>query len=593
MAWLSLRQRQLSLEVPIAVGITALFAQSVFEVVSGRGEGYFDSLAGLLFFLLCGRVFQQKVFDRLSFDRDYRSFFPLSVIRIQQLAGPGSNVSESEQRVSLAQIQVGDRLRLRHGELIPADARLLRGEARVDYSFVTGESKPIRRQLGELLYAGGCQTGGTIDVEIVKPVAQSYLTSLWNRDLFRKDKDDTFNTLTNRYSGRFTWVILGIATMAGLFWAAIDPTRGMRAFVGVLIVACPCALALAAPFTLGTAVRVLGRRGIFLRNPHVIEILARISSVVFDKTGTLTAARSGETSFVGGPLSAADEAAIRALALQSAHPLAGRIAAELSDERANPPAVREFQEHPGAGVSGQVEGVPWKLGSADWLRGCGVAIPVTISEGPAVHVARNGHYQGLFTMQHPLRPEIDQLIQTLSLNYELALLSGDNADEVARFQKLFGLPATLEFNQSPANKLEFIRARQQQGQVVMMVGDGLNDAGALRQSDVGVAVVEQIGAFSPASDVILEASRVQRLGNVIRFARNTVGVVRVSFVISSLYNLVGLSIAAAGQLSPVVCAVLMPLSSVTVIAFAVVAVHWVGRRAGLGPVLTEPTEVRL
>jgi Cu+-exporting ATPase len=171
-AWLSLRRRAVTIEVPIAAGLVAFFAQSVLEVVSGRGSGYFDSLTGLVFFLLCGKWFQQKTFERLAFDRDYKSFFPLSVTREDQ---------SGENHVALSQVVVGDRLILRNGELIPADARLVSGQAVIDYSFVTGEAEPVDKSEGDYLYAGGRQVGQAIAVETVKPVSQSYLTSLWNR----------------------------------------------------------------------------------------------------------------------------------------------------------------------------------------------------------------------------------------------------------------------------------------------------------------------------------------------------------------------------------------------------------------------------
>ena len=583
-AWVSLRLRRMTLDVPIAMGIAALFSQSVFEVVTGSGEGYFDSLAGLLFFLLCGRLFQQKTFDRLQFDRDYTAFFPLSVLRSRPCPPDGT---ATEERVALAQIAVGDRLMLRHGELVPADARLISANALMDYSFVTGEAAPVPRAAGELLYAGGRQVGGAIEVETVKPVSQSYLASLWNRDAFRKDKDDTFNTLTNRYSRRFTWIVLGIATASAAYWALVDPTISVRSFVGVLIVACPCALALAAPFTLGAATRVLGRRLIHLRNAGVVEALARVDTVVFDKTGTLTCPASGEVSFQGEPLSPAEAAQIAALAAQSAHPLAARMAHWLGTQPSGPPGplpvVEGFAETTGCGVEGVVNGTTIRLGSAAWVQA--PSRPAEAWPGGAgsiVRVSFDGRPRGCFVFTASLRPEVDGLLRGFAPEYRTALLSGDHDRDRERMASLFSPGAALHFNQSPADKLAFIRALQQAGRTVMMVGDGLNDAGALRQGDVGVAVVEQVGAFSPASDVILDARQVVRTRELLRFSRRSVGVVRMSFLISALYNVAGVAVAASGNLSPVVCAVLMPVSSVTVAVFAVGATHWLGRRAGLG-----------
>jgi Cu+-exporting ATPase len=239
-----------------------------------------------------------------------------------------------------------------------------------------------------------------------------------------------------------------------------------------------------------------------------------------------------------------------------------------------------FAEIPGKGLEARVEGREVWMGSAAWLAERGVST----GQAPAssVHIAINRRYRGCFTVRNSLRPGADKLIAGLSSHYDLALLSGDNARERERFWGLFGPEAKLHFNQSPENKLGFVGQLQQRGRTVMMVGDGLNDAGALRQSNAGVAVVEKIGAFSPASDVIMEARHVPALGRVLAFSRAAVRVVWLSIALSSLYNVAGLAIAASGRLSPVVCAVLMPLSSITVVAFACGAVQWSARRI-LGP----------
>lgn len=571
-AWRGLRRKLLTIEVPIAAGLVAIFAQSSVEVWSGRGAGYFDSLCGLVFFLLCGKLFQQKTFDRLSFERDYKSFFPLSVNRC---------TATGEESAALSELRVGDRLTIRHGELIPADARLAAGAGRIDYSFVTGESAPAEKAAGDYLYAGGRQIGGAIEIEILKPVSQSYLTSLWNQEAFRKDKGETLQTLTNIYSFRFTKLVIAIAIGAGLFWLWRDPSRSILAFTSVLIVACPCALALAAPFTLGTALRVLGRRKIFVKSPVVVETLARVDTLVFDKTGTLTAA--GSVAFQGTPLTDDERRQLHSLARQSTHPLAVSVAESIADVAFTEP-VRSFVETAGVGIEGLVGEHEIWMGSATWLRQRGVKVDSSTPAGSTVHVAMDGTYRGHFTLLGAVRPETERLMRELARHYELSLLSGDNEREQVRFKTLLGPAATLHFHQSPLDKYEFIRRRQHAGRTVMMVGDGLNDAGALKQSDVGVAVVERVGAFSPASDVIMAASMVPQVDGVLRFARQSVRIVRLSFLISSLYNVIGISIAAAGLLSPVVCAILMPISSLTVVGFACAATAWAGRHLGAAPV---------
>ncbi len=569
-AWTSLRQRLLNIDVPIAAGILALFAESVFEVAAGRGAGYFDSLTGLLFFLLCGRLFQQRTFDRLTFDRDFRSFFPLSAMREKD---------GCEERIALSEIRPGDRLAIRNGELIPADARLVEGDAWIDYSFVTGESEPVRKALGDYLYAGGRQAGGVLKIQTVKPVSQSYLASLWNQEIFQKPSDDqSLSTLTNRYSQRFTVAVLAIALGSAAFWWAANPALALNAFAAVLIVACPCALALAAPFALGTAQRLLAMRSVFLKNPSILERLAAANTLVFDKTGTLTSGAS-RTTWHGPSLTREETRQLASILRQSIHPHAARLQSLLAV--ADPEPVSGFVEMPGRGMAASVNGHEVSIGSPSWLESRGLSLLPGADEGAAasrVHVGLDGAHRGWFELAGAIRPEIETVLAELSTEHELVLLSGDNDRDRERFARLFGPAAPLHFEQSPLDKLTFIRRLQDGGKRVVMLGDGLNDAGALKQSDVGVAVVENIGAFSPSSDVILPAASVPDIGRITRFAKASVSVVYASFVISTLYNVVGIAIAARGLLAPVICAVLMPLSSVSVVAFACLATRWLGDR---------------
>lgn len=567
-AWLGLRQRTLTIDLPIALGLIALFGQSLHEVGGGHGVGYLDSLTGLVFFLLIGRIFQERTYHRLSFDRDYKSFFPLAVRRLE---------SGGERTVPLSRLGVGDRLSLRHGELIPADSRVVEGSAVIDYSFVTGESEPVTRAAGDVLYAGGRQMGGAMEVEITKPVSQSYLTSLWSHEAFAKGSDQNLNTLLNRFSRGFTLAVISLAFAAGAWWWSQDVSRAVRAFTSVLIVACPCALALSAPFALGTAQRLLGRFNVFLRNTNVLETLAGVSSIVFDKTGTLTRGAGGPAQFQGDRLSPQETAWVQSVAARSVHPYAARIAGSLESREVA--KIEGFDEVVGKGIRARVGGVEVRLGSAGWMRDAGFTVSPPDPDGrSAVYLAIGHRLRGHFVLPATLRPLVEPLLAQLSTSHDVLLLSGDNDRERPQFERLMGRKAHLRFRQSPADKLDAISELQKNGSSVMMVGDGLNDAGALRQSDVGVAVVEEVGTFSPASDVIMEARKVPALADLLRFARGSVAVVWASIGLSLLYNVVGLAFASTGRLSPIVCAILMPLSSITVVTFACLAVGWMARR---------------
>ena len=575
--WLSalsaIRARRLNIDVPIALGMAALLGQSLIEVFSGAGCGYLDSLTGLIFFLLCGRSFQQKTYDRLSFERDYKSFFPLSTTRV---------TGKGEESAGLSTLRVGDRLRIRNGELIPADARLVSGAGLIDYSFVTGESQPVEKRIGDHVHAGGRQKGASIEIETEKPVSQSYLTSLWNQDAFLKPTERSFVGLADRFGQYFTFAVLGVAGIASLVWLAIAPTAAPLVFTSILIVACPCALALSAPFAFGSAIRQLGRANVFVKNASVIERLAQSDAVVFDKTGTLTEPGEGDCRLRHGEVTAEEAAAIGSLARESAHPLAHRLGSELADA-AIAVAIEAFTECPGKGVKGTIREREFRLGSAAWLQEAGISVPNAAdqSDGARIHISIDGQFRGTFTFQNRLRQTADQLLTRLAATHELHLLSGDTDRERARFEALFANPEALQFEQSPANKLAFIRDLQENGRRTIMAGDGLNDAGALKQADVGISVVEEIGAFSPASDVIMTGRGLCGLDAIQRFARNSVRIVKASFAISILYNVVGVSIAAQGLLSPVFCAILMPLSSITVVSFAVLATSIAARLSGI------------
>ncbi len=568
-AWRSIHQRIVTIEFPIAVGLAALFGQSLFDIATHRGEGYLDSFAGLVFLLLCGKLFQRKTFSAMAFDRDYRSYFPLSVTR---------RAAAGEELIPATALRVGDTIVVRNQELIPADSVLESGPAMIDYSFVTGESAPVARAAGEQLYAGGRQVGAPITLRVTKAVSQSYLTSLWNNEIFRKPGEDDLDSLTNR-AGR--WFVVGVVILAAavaLFWSWRDPSMVLRTFTAILLVACPCALALSAPFALGTAVRALGRRGFYLKNTAVVERMAHLTATVFDKTGTLTLARARCVGFDGAPLGEADRAALAALAAHSTHPHSRCIAEALGAGSGPAPALSNYREEPGQGIEAHAEGRMIRLGSAPWTG----AEPAAPGPEARVYAALDGRPAGCFRIAHEYRPAFRDVVGAVAARGEVALLSGDRPRDEAALRAAFGPAAELRFEQQPADKLEYIRQRQAAGRRVLMLGDGLNDAGALRQSDVGVAVTEDITSFSPACDAILDARAFDDLPRMLRFAGTAMTVLRLTFAVSLLYNAAGLAFAASGRLSPMVSAILMPLSSFSVMLVAVGATRLAAWRAGLG-----------
>ncbi|MEM8893691.1 MAG: heavy metal translocating P-type ATPase metal-binding domain-containing protein [Bacteroidota bacterium] len=559
-AWSGLRKGFINIDIPISIGILTLFIRSVFEIVTETGPGYLDSLGGLLFFLLIGKWFQQKTYEGLSFERDYKSYFPLGITRL---------TNESSEAISLRQIEIGDRLLIRNREIIPSDSVLLSDKASVDYSFVTGESEPVKKAKGAYLYAGGRLVGERIEVLVDKEVAQGYLTQLWNQDTFSKSDEGKWQSLVDQIARYFTGIILGIASITALYWWVVDPSVMFTAFTAVLIVACPCALALATPFTLGTAMSAFGSRRFFLKNATIIEKLAGITHIVFDKTGTITETGQSGVRQVGD-LDQKGLELVYALVSQSTHPLSRKLFNHFTEQDGlTLHNVQDFKEIEGKGLEGSVDGISGRVGSAKFAAWEDDKGELNSSR---VYFDIEGQ-KGFFEIQNDFREGLDNLIDLLKGQYGLSLISGDHDAEEERLKSKFPVGTTMRFEQSPQDKLTYVKALQESGEKVLMVGDGLNDAGALKQSEVGIALTENISSFSPACDGILEASRFSRLSAFMEFAKSSKGIIIASFVISFLYNIIGLSLAVTGFLEPVYAAILMPVSSISVVAFATLSIQ--------------------
>jgi len=567
-AWKGLRHKFLNIDAPIVLAIFVTFLRSLYEVLSGTGAGYFDSMTGIVFFMLAGRMLQDRTHRRLAFERDYTSYFPIAVMVLQE----GREIPRT-----LPDIRCGDSLRIQHGELIPADGILTRGQALIDYSFVTGESLPVPKELGELLYAGGRQTGAALEVLVVKEVAQSYLTQLWNRQEDKKEEPSSIHLL----SRWFTYIVLIIAAVAGVYWWAHDPSRIAGAVTAVLIVACPCALLLSSTFTNGNILRILGKNGLYLRNARVIERIAAATHIVFDKTGTLTRMGGQEPAYEGISLTDEQEEAVALLAAQSTHPLSRSLASWLDKGASR--SIERFREVTGKGVEGWVDGDRVAIGSYSFVTevtgGAFVLPPGDM--GARVYVSWNELLPGCYRFSNLYREGIEELIKELKGRYCLSLLSGDHAGERGRLEQLMGKEARLFFNQSPEDKVSYIQQLQSKGEKVIMIGDGLNDAGALTQSDIGIALAESSNSFTPASQAILDAGQLYRLPGYLRCCRMAGRIILASFVLSILYNVIGLSFAVQGRLSPLIAAILMPASSLSILLITYGSGNWAARRLGL------------
>lgn len=562
-----LRKKIINIDVPIALGIFLLFGRSVYEIVTHTGPGFVDSLSGLLMFLLLGRIFQSKTYDRMNFERNYKSYFPLSV-RIKK--------NGVETTIPISSLAKGDRIIIRNNEIIPADGMLLRGSAAIDYSFVTGESAPIAKVLGELIYAGGKQTGGIIEIEVTKEVSQSYLTQLWNNFNDSMKGKGELSELSNSISKYFTFVVLTISFGVLFYWAPKDITIAINAFTGILIVACPCALAISIPFTMGTTLRIFGRNNFYLKNTAVIETLSKIDTIVFDKTGTITHAQQSSVEFVGNSVTLEELRGAYSLAKNSIHPVSKMISDRIDCDCAT---VEKFSEQIGQGISGVIGSKTYKLGSNIFI-GCGIQTKGNVNE-TRTYFSVDDELKGYFSIKNLYRDGLSDVLSSLSKKIKFSVVSGDNESEQVRLRSIFPVGTDLKFNQTPSDKLNYVKSLQAQGRKVLMIGDGLNDAGALFQSNLGIAVSENVSQFSPASDAIIGGDSFDRLAKFMLFASLSMKIVISSFVMAFFYNLAGIYFALQGQLTPIIAAILMPASSITIVFFTTISTQLFAKKRGL------------
>ncbi|MBK6522846.1 MAG: heavy metal translocating P-type ATPase metal-binding domain-containing protein [Sphingobacteriaceae bacterium] len=407
----SLKQRYLNIDAPIALAILITFGRSIYEILSGEGAGYMDSMSGIVFFMLIGRFFQNKTYNTMAFSRDYTSYFPLGVTIVSS--------NGVEKQIPVSKIKVGDRIKVHSNEIIPADSILFYGNAMIDQSFVTGESLPVEKSIGEIIYAGGKQLGGALELEVVKDVSQSYLTSLWNNDAFNKTEQKGVSYI-HKVSKYFTIVLFSISIISAIYWQFHDVSKIWNAVTSILIVACPCALLLSATFTNGNMLRVLQGFGFFARNAGVIEQVASADTIVFDKTGTITEQTNSGIKYEGAKMDEQIICYVRSLAAQSNHPLSKAIVNYL------PPStkmkVKNYFEKPGAGISGTIENKKVAIGSLKFFD----QNASEINGGTKVYVQVEDRMYGNFVIQAHYREGLPQVLDGLKKRYELSLISGDN-----------------------------------------------------------------------------------------------------------------------------------------------------------------------
>jgi len=565
-AWASLLVRRAHMDLPIAVGISAGFIGGAAATVMGRGEVYFDTITVLIFLLLVGRWIQLRQHDmaRSAAELLY-SLAPSTAMRIDP---------DGTKQVPADSLLAGDRVEVRAAESIPADGIVLEGRSTVDTSLLTGEPTPEVVDVGAKVCAGTTNLRAPIIVQVERAGLETRIAKLMKSVEEAAQRRARVVRVADRISAQFSVAVLLMAALTFAGWYTIDPHRGFENMIALLVVTCPCALGMATPLAVTAALGRAARRGLLVKGGDALESLAQAEIVVFDKTGTLT---EGCLKLVAWQGDHSVRPMVRAIEQKAVHPVASAMTRALADDGPCG-AVSELEHAVGGGVSARVDGALYRIGSPRWMAQLGLMTPPELTENltaqvalghTPVLVAKEGSVVALAAFADPIRDDTETSLRALcDMGIRCAVLSGDHSDAVQVVAGRVNIPwLFVEGGATPEMKLERVEQLTKTHKVVM-IGDGVNDAAALSAATVGVAVHGGAEASLAAADAFSTEPGLGRMVELVVGARRTLTVIKRGLVFSLIYNVIGTALAMFGWLNPLVAAILMPLSSLTVVTNA-------------------------
>jgi Cu2+-exporting ATPase len=590
-AWAALRTRTAHLDLPIALGLLAGGLAGTVNAVLDRGEIYFDSLTMLIFLLLVGRWIQRRQ-QRWAGDA-VELLFSLTPTSARRMTDDGI------EEVPIEAVTLGDRVEVRAGDSVPVDGVVLEGQSTLDQSLLSGESRPVLVEPGQAVSAGTVNVASRLVVRVAAVGDQTRVGRLMNLVEECSRRRAPIAQFADRVAVWFVVVLLALAAATFAIWLWLAPPRAIDNAVALLIVACPCALGLATPLALTVAIGRAARRGILIKGGEVLELLARPGVLVLDKTGTITAGQTRVISWAGSDRA---KAWVAALESHSAHPVGAalRAVAGTDASRASPRAdVREAAQTPGGGLTGLVDGRRLVVGSPRFVRAQSVAVPADMDAAERaavlagmtpVLVAADGRCVAVAGLGDPIREDTASALAELRrLGWTIRILSGDHPDVVAAVAEQLQVPAEAATgNATPEEKVAYVERLRQHGAVVM-VGDGVNDAAALSAATVGIAVHGGAEASLSAADIYLSRPGLTPIVDLVGAAGSTVRAIRRSLVASLIYNTLAASLAMTGLIGPLIAAILMPVSSLTVLTLAFGS-RTFRNTTNVGKVAAEPAE---
>lgn len=560
-AWRDLHNRRIGMDVPVALGILVAFSGSLHASWTGQGEVYYDSVVMFIFFLLVSRYFELMARKRGAETAEHlgRSL-PAMATRIR---------GEQQELIPVAELQQGDRVLIKPGEPVPADGQIESGASSVNEALLTGESTPVSKSAGSQLIGGSINIESPLRMRVEKVGLDTVLAEIIRLLEHAQNEKPAITRLADRAASWFVSAVLLVAAGVGLYWWQQNTDSWLPVLVSVLVVTCPCALSLATPTAISAVTGTLLAHGLLTLRSHSLETLARSTHVVFDKTGTLTDGTPRITAI--HRLSGLGEAALMRIAAalenQSEHPAGKAIVAAAGTQAPLP--TTDIRNHPGAGVSATVDGTRWFIGNAKFVHAqCAAAGTTDLPEAThGIHVllADSQRIHALFVLNDTVREDAGEVISQLRhAGKQVLLMSGDNTASARAVASEVGID-DVRADLKPADKLQQVQALQQQGAVVVMVGDGINDAPVLAAANVSIAMQGAAHISQASADMILLSERLGALGDGITLAHKAMRIIRQNLGWAISYNLIALPAAALGYVAPWMAAIGMSSSSLLVV----------------------------
>lgn len=554
-AWRSLKQGHLSMDVSVSLALIGAFVASMWATVFNTGEVYYDSITMFVFFLLLGRFLELRARRKASeSSSNLARLVPIMATRIDE---------EGEQEVAAKTLQIGDRVRVLAGATLPADGIIVRGEASLNESMLTGEQLPLLKGHGDQVYAGTINTDAPLEIRVSHRIEESRIAQIMRLQDHALDDKPAIAQMADVLSRHFILVLLIIAALVWTFWHFHQPEQAFWITLAVLVATCPCALSLATPTALTSATAHLTRSGILLRRGHVLDVLTKANRVVMDKTGTLTTGeiRLCHTLVLGDLDSDTCLAIARALEAQSEHPIA-RAFRLPADGIALQPHASDITPVIGHGVTGIVDGMRYRIGSAGWL---GLGDDLVSPRGLAIYLADERQVLARFELEDTLRPDAKALIAAFkAAGLQTTILTGDSSAQADEIARELGVDELIK-GVTPDGKLAYLKGREADGEISIMVGDGINDAPVLAGAHASFAMAGGTDLAKNSADAILLADDLHRLLDARALALRTRKIIIENFAWSIGYNLLVLPLAASGWLPPYLAAAGMSLSSFIVV----------------------------